>query len=192
MRRLEFLPNSPTLMNAGTRLGLLSGCVVLPLEDSLASIFEALGQAAQLHQAGGGTGYSFSGLRPRGDLVASTGGTASGPVSLLTVFNTAAGVLAQGGRRRGAPMAVLDVSHPDIREFIDAKRPGPGVLQPVGRGDHPVHAGRHPRRPTPAGQSPHRPGHGHGGRGRAVRPDLRRGVGRRGPGPAVHRPHQLA
>lgn len=124
LRRLEFLPNSPTLMNAGTRLGLLSGCVVLPLEDSLASIFTALGQAAQLHQAGGGTGYSFARLRPRGDVVASTGGAASGPVSFLTVFNTAAGVLAQGGRRRGASMAVLDVSHPDICEFIDAKQAG--------------------------------------------------------------------
>jgi ribonucleoside-diphosphate reductase alpha chain len=124
LRRLEFLPNSPTLMNAGTRLGLLAGCVVLPLEDSLASIFTALGQAALLHQAGGGTGYSFSRLRPRGDVVASTGGTASGPASFLTVFNTAAGVLAQGGRRRGASMAVLDVSHPDICEFIDAKQGG--------------------------------------------------------------------
>jgi len=124
MRRLEFLPNSPTLMNAGTRLGLLSGCVVLPLEDSLASIFTALGQAAQLHQAGGGTGYSFARMRPRGDVVASTGGAASGPVSFLTVFNTAASVLAQGGRRRGASMAVLDVSHPDIGEFIDAKQAG--------------------------------------------------------------------
>ncbi len=124
LRRLEFLPNSPTLMNAGTRLGLLSGCVVLPLEDSLTSIFTALGQAAQLHQAGGGTGYSFSRLRPRGDVVASTGGAASGPLSFLTVFNTAASVLAQGGRRRGASMAVLDVSHPDICEFIDAKQAG--------------------------------------------------------------------
>jgi len=124
LRRLEFLPNSPTLMNAGTRLGLLAGCVVLPLEDSLESIFRALGQAALLHQAGGGTGYSFSRLRPRGDVVASTGGAASGPVSFLTVFNTAASVLAQGGRRRGASMAVLDVTHPDIAEFIDAKQAG--------------------------------------------------------------------
>lgn len=124
LRRLEFLPNSPTLMNAGTSLGLLSGCVVLPLEDSLVSIFRALGHAALLHQGGGGTGYSFSHLRPRGDVVASTGGTASGPVSFLSVFDTAAGVLAQGGRRRGASMAVLDVSHPDIAEFIEAKRAG--------------------------------------------------------------------
>lgn len=124
MRRLEFLPNSPTLMNAGTPLGLLSGCVVLPVEDSLVSIFGALGQAALLHQAGAGTGYSFTRLRPGGDVVASTGGNASGPVSFLTVFDTAARVLAQGGRRRGASMAVLDVTHPDIAEFVAAKRDG--------------------------------------------------------------------
>lgn len=124
LRRLEFLPNSPTLMNAGTGIGLLSGCVVLPVEDSLGSIFRALADAAVLHQAGAGTGYSFSRLRPRGDAVASTGGTASGPVSFLSVFDTAARVLAEGGRRRGASMAVLDVSHPDIVEFIDAKRAG--------------------------------------------------------------------
>ncbi len=124
MRRLEFLPNSPALMNAGSGLGLLSGCVVLPLEDSLVSIFRALGQAALLHQAGGGTGYAFSHLRPRGDVVVSTGGRASGPVSFLTVFDTAAAVLAQGGRRRGASMAVLDVRHPDIAEFVAAKRDG--------------------------------------------------------------------
>jgi len=101
-----------------------AGCVVLPVEDSLESIFRALGQAALLHQAGGGTGYSFSHPRPRGDVVASTRGTASGPVSFLPVFNTAAQVLAQGGRRRGASMAVLDVVHPDIAEFLDAKQAG--------------------------------------------------------------------
>jgi len=121
LRRLEFLPNSPTLMNAGTELGLLSGCVVLPLEDSLDSIFQTLGQAALLHQAGGGTGYAFSRLRPRGDRVASTGGAASGPVSFLSVFDVAARVVSSGGRRRGASMAVLDVSHPDIVEFVEAK-----------------------------------------------------------------------
>jgi ribonucleoside-diphosphate reductase alpha chain len=98
--------------------------VVLPVEDSLASIFRALADAAVLHQAGAGTGYSFSRLRPRGDPVASTRGMASGPVSFLLVLDSAAQVLAEGGRRRGASMAVLDVSHPDIVEFIDAKRAG--------------------------------------------------------------------
>ena len=128
LRRLEFLPNSPTLMNAGTSLGLLSGCVLLPLEDSLSSIFDTLGNAALVHQAGGGTGYSFSRLRPRGDRVASTGGVASGPVSFLSVFDAAARVVSDGGRRRGASMAVLDVSHPDIVEFVEAKR-APGLLE---------------------------------------------------------------
>lgn len=128
LRRLDFLPNSPTLMNSGTTLGLLSGCVVLPVDDSLISIFETLGHAALLHQAGGGTGYSFSHLRPRGDLVTSTGGTASGPVSFLTVFDAAASVISDGGRRRGASMAVLNISHPDIFEFIEAKNT-PGVLE---------------------------------------------------------------
>ncbi len=128
LRRLEFLPNSPTLMNSGTTLGLLSGCVVLPLEDSLGSIFETLGHAALLHQAGGGTGCSFSRLRPRGDRVASTGGAASGPVSFLSVFDAAARVVSDGGRRRGASMAVLDVSHPDVVEFVEAKG-DPGSLE---------------------------------------------------------------
>ncbi|MBS9535740.1 adenosylcobalamin-dependent ribonucleoside-diphosphate reductase [Mycobacterium sp. M1] len=121
LRSLEFLPNSPTLMNAGTPLGLLSGCVVLPLEDSLRSIFTTLAQTAEIHQAGGGTGYSFSRLRPAGDAVVGTGGRASGPLSFLRLFDTAAEVVATGGRRRGACMAVLDVTHPDILDFIGAK-----------------------------------------------------------------------
>ena len=121
MRRLEFLPNSPTLMNAGTEVGLLSGCVVLPLEDSLTSIFSTLGRAALIHQAGGGTGYSFSAIRPRGDRVASTSGSASGPVSFLRIFDVASEVVREGGRRRGASMAVLDCSHPDIVEFLESK-----------------------------------------------------------------------
>jgi ribonucleoside-diphosphate reductase alpha chain len=121
LRRLEFLPNSPTLMNAGTPIGVLSGCFVLPVEDSLRSIFSALGQAAVLHQAGAGTGYSFSDLRPAGDLVASTMGRASGPVSFLRIFDVAADVVREGGRRRGANMAVLDASHPDVMEFVRAK-----------------------------------------------------------------------
>jgi ribonucleoside-diphosphate reductase alpha chain len=127
LRRLDFLPNSPTLMNAGTAIGLLSGCVVLPIEDSLRSIFATLGRAALVHHAGGGTGYSFSHLRPAGDPVAATGGTASGPVPFVGLFDAAAGVIRQGGRRRGASMAVLDVSHPDIAAFVAAKR-APGEL----------------------------------------------------------------
>ncbi len=121
LRSLEFLPNSPTLMNAGTSLGLLSGCFVLPIEDSIRSIFTTLTHAAEIQRAGGGTGYSFSRLRPAGDRVGTTGGTASGPMSFLRLYNAAAGVVATGGRRRGACMAVLDVSHPDIYDFITAK-----------------------------------------------------------------------
>ncbi|ORB87657.1 ribonucleoside-diphosphate reductase, adenosylcobalamin-dependent [Mycobacterium kansasii] len=121
LRNLEFLPNSPTLMNAGTDLGLLAGCFVLPVEDSLRSIFATLGKAAEVQRAGGGTGYTFSRIRPAGDRVASTGGAASGPVSFLRLYDTAAGVVSMGGRRRGACMAVLDASHPDICGFITAK-----------------------------------------------------------------------
>jgi ribonucleoside-diphosphate reductase alpha chain len=128
MRRLELLPNSPTLMNAGTDLGLLAGCFVLPVEDSLRSIFATLGQAAEIQRTGGGTGYTFSHLRPAGDRVASTGGTASGPLSFLRLYDTAAGVVAMGGRRRGACMAVLDASHPDIYEFVTAKADSPREL----------------------------------------------------------------
>lgn len=128
LRGLEFLPNSPTLMNAGTELGMLSGCFVLPVQDSLHSIFAALAQGADIHQAGGGTGYTFSHLRPAGDLVARTGGTASGPLSFLRLFDYAATVISMGGRRRGASMAVLDVAHPDIYDFVTAKSSAPSEL----------------------------------------------------------------